>query len=112
MAIDDVSFSLGASDVTAPVLAGLNPANTATGVALNGNLILTLNENIQKGVTGNIAVKRVSDGVTVNTTSVTSATITISGASATIPFSGLAYSTAYYVEVPAGTFRDLAGNNF
>ncbi len=112
LAIDDVSFSLGASDVTAPVLAGLNPANTSTAVALNGNLILTLNENIQKGVTGNIAVKRVSDGVTVNTTSVTSSTITISGASATIPFSGLAYSTAYYVEVPAGTFRDLAGNNF
>lgn len=112
LAIDDFSIQLGATDLTAPVISSQNPLNGANGVAVNGNLVITFNENIQKGTAGSITVKRVSDGVTVNTTAVTSASITVSGATATIPFTSLANSTAYYVEMPAGTFRDLAGNNF
>ena len=112
LAIDDFSIRLSGSDVTPPAIAVLNPANVATGVSLNGNLVITFTENIQKGTAGNIVVKRTSDAAIVNTTAVTSATVTLSGAAATIPFTGLAYSTAYYVEMPAGTFKDLAGNNF
>lgn len=112
LAMDDFSIQLNGSDVTPPVIALLNPANTATGVSLNGNLILTFSENIQKGTAGNILVKRTSDGAVINTTAVTAATVTVSGAAVTIPFTALAYSTGYYVEMPAGTFKDLAGNNF
>ncbi len=112
LAIDDFSIQLIGGDVTAPIVSIINPANNATSAALNGNLVATFNENIQKGTTGNIVVKRVSDAVIVNTTAVTAASITASGASATIPFTGLAYSTAYYVEMPAETFKDIAGNNF
>ena len=112
LSIDDFSIQLSGSDVTAPVISTLNPANNATGIALNGNLVITFNENIQKGTTGNIVVKKLSDATVVNTTVVTSASVTVTGAAATIPFSALAYSTAYYVEMPAGTFKDMAGNNF
>ena len=112
LAMDDFSIQLNGGDVTPPVISILNPANASTGVALNGNLVITFNENIQKGTAGNIVVKRTSDAAIINTTAVTAATVTISGAAATIPFSGLAYSTAYYVEMPAATFKDLAGNNF
>ena len=112
LAMDDFSIQLNGGDVTPPVISILNPANASTGIALNGNLVITFNENIQKGTAGNIVVKRTSDAAIINTTAVTAATVTISGAAATIPFSGLAYSTAYYVEMPAATFKDLAGNNF
>ena len=112
LSIDDFSIQLNGSDLTAPVISTLNPANNATGIALNGNLVITFNENIQKGTTGNIVVKKLSDATVVNTTVVTSASVTVTGAAATIPFSALAYSTAYYVEMPAGTFKDMAGNNF
>jgi hypothetical protein len=112
LAMDDFSIQLNGGDVTPPTVSILNPANGSTGIALNGNLVITFNENIQKGTTGNIVVKKISDNTIVNTTVVTSATVTVSGAAATIPFTGLAYSTAYYVEMPAATFKDIAGNNF
>ena len=112
LAIDDFSVKLNAGDVSAPLVSTLNPSNAATGIALNGNLVVTFNENIQKGTAGNIVVKKLSDGTIINTTAVTAASVTVSGASATIPFTGLVYSTAYYVEMPAGTFKDIAGNNF
>ena len=112
LAIDDFSIQLSGTDLTPPVVSVLNPANAATGVSLNGNLVISFSENIQKGTAGNIVVKRTSDAAIVNTTAVTAATVTLSGATATIPFTGLAYSTGYYIEMPAGTFKDLAGNNF
>jgi hypothetical protein len=112
LAIDDFSIQLNSADVTPPLISSLGPANNATGISLNGNLVISFGENIQKGTAGNIVIKKTSDGSVVNTTAVTSATVTVSSASATIPFSGLSYSTAYYVEMPAGTFKDMAGNNF
>ena len=112
LAMDDFSIQLNGGDVTAPVVSVLNPANSSTGIALSGNLVITFNENIQKGTAGNIVVKKLSDGSIINTTAVTAASVTVSGAVATIPFSGLAYSTAYYAEMPAATFKDLAGNSF
>lgn len=112
LAIDDFSIQLNATDLTAPTATAFIPANSATGIALSGNLQITFSENIQKGSTGNITVKRSSDNTTVQTTAVTAATVTVSTNTATIPFSGLAYSTAYYVNIDAGTFRDLAANNY
>ncbi len=112
LSIDDFSIQLSGSDVTAPTASTFNPANTSTNIALTGNLAVTFSENIQKGTAGNITVKRTSDNVTVQTTAVTAAAVTVSGATATIPFSGLAYSTGYYVNIAAGAFRDMAGNNY
>lgn len=112
LAIDDVSLQLNGGDAVPPQIATLSPANLSSGAALSGNLVIGFSENIQKGTAGDIVVKRLSDGAVVNTTAVTAAGVTVSGATATIPYSGLAYATAYYIELPAGTFRDLANNNF
>lgn len=112
LSIDDFSIQLNGSDVTAPTVTSYNPANGATAVALSGNLVLTFSENIQKGTAGNIVIKRTSDNVTVQTTAVTSASVTVSSTTATIPFGGLAYSTSYYVNIDAGAFKDIAGNNY
>lgn len=111
LAIDDFSIQLNGADVTPPTTATVTPANGATGVIISGNLVITFSENIQKGTAGNITVKRSSDNVAVQTTAVTSASVIVSGNSATIPYGGLANSTAYYVNIDAGAFKDLAGNN-
>jgi hypothetical protein len=111
LAIDDFSIQLNGADVTPPTTSTLSPVNGATGIALSGNLIITFSENIQKGAAGNITVKRTSDNVTVQNTAVTSASVTVSSATATIPYSGLANGTGYYVNIDAGAFKDLAGNN-
>lgn len=112
LSVDDFSIQLNGGDAAAPLLSSLNPANGAGNIALNGNLVITFNENIQKGTAGDIFVKRVNDGAVINTTAITAPGITINGTAATIPFTGLSNNTAYYVEMPAGTFRDIAGNNF
>ena len=112
LAIDDFTLRLNAGDVTPPTATGFNPANGATGVARSGNLVVTFSENIVKGTAGTIAVRRTSDNTVVQSTLVTAAAVTVSGNTATIPFSGLAYSTGYYITVDAGAFRDAAGNNF
>jgi methionine-rich copper-binding protein CopC len=99
-------------DTTPPTVVSLSPPDNATGVALNTNLIITFNENVQKG-TGNIVLKKSSDNSVVETIAVTNAAVSISGATATIVRSTtLAETTGYYLEVAGGAFRDLAGNNF
>ena len=112
LSIDDFSLQLNATDITAPTATGFNPANAATAVGISGNLVISFSENIQKGTAGNITIKRTSDNAIIQTTAVTAAAVTVSSNTATIPFNGLAYSTAYYVNIDAGAFRDLAANNF
>jgi hypothetical protein len=99
-------------DNTAPMVSTLSPADNATGVALPANLVLTFNENVQKGA-GFLLLKKSSDNSVVETIAVTNAAVTISGAMATIdPATTLAVSTGYYVEVATGAFQDLSGNDF
>ncbi|HEX4875267.1 MAG TPA: Ig-like domain-containing protein [Chitinophagaceae bacterium] len=112
LAIDDFSLQLNGGDITPPAATAYNPANGATNIALSGNLVITFSENIVKGAAGNITVKRSSDNVTVQTTAVTAASVVVSTNTATIPFSGLAYSTGYYINIDNGSFRDAAGNNY
>lgn len=110
----DISFDLsliGTStvDVTAPTVSTLSPADNATSVAATSNLVMTFNENVQKGA-GTILIKVA--GVTTQSINVTSASVTISGAVVTINPADFAASSAVNVEMPAGTFKDLANNNY
>lgn len=105
-------FTTQSADVTPPTVTSFSPANNATGVAVNTSLQIVFNENIQKGTTGNIVVKKLSDNSVVQTIAVTSSSVTVNNVTATITINTLAYSTAYYIEVDAGAFQDISGNNF
>lgn len=108
----DLSFDLqltGAGDVIAPTVTGYSPADNATSVSNTTNLVLTFSENIQKG-TGNILIKE--GGLTTQTIDVTSATVTVSGNTVTINPSDFTYNALVNIEMPAGTFKDLANNNY
>jgi autotransporter-associated beta strand protein len=107
------NFTTATDDTTAPTIASLNPADDASGVAVNVTLTATFSEIIQKG-TGNITLKKSADNSTVETFDVaTSSRITVSGATLTIaPTSLLGAATGYYVEIAAGAIKDLVDNAF
>ncbi|MEG3972513.1 Ig-like domain-containing protein, partial [Microcoleus sp. T2B6] len=96
---------------TAPT-ASFSPADNATSVAVAADLVVTLNEAVQKG-TGNIVIKKVSDNSVVETINVTAPNVTVTGSTVTInPPADLAPGIDYYVEIAAGAIKDLAGNNY
>ena len=101
-----------AGDVSAPKVSSFGPADTATGVALSANVVLTFSEGIQRG-TGNILLKTAAGAVVATYDAATSANLSISGSTLTInPTADLLTGTQYFVELTAGSIKDLAGNNY
>lgn len=107
--IDDISITdFGGVDTTPPTISSLSPADEATGVAVDANLVATFSENVQKA-TGNIVIRNSADDSVVESIAVTSAAVTVSGAVVTIdPSVTLANLTGYYIQIGAGAFSDLA----
>jgi methionine-rich copper-binding protein CopC len=107
-----LNFTVAASDVTAPTLQTLSPADGATGVAVGANFVLTYNEAIQWQSTVDVEIRLTADDTLVAAYDETDigTVLTISGAVATINHaSDLSYSTGYYILVDG--IEDLAGNN-
>ncbi len=102
-------YSLAAADILGPVVGSYSPADNATGVAVNANLVLTFNKPVQKG-TGNIVIKE--GGATTQTISVTGSGVTVSGSTVTINPIDFGSSAAVNVEIAAGAFKDLSNNNY
>jgi Bacterial Ig-like domain/Laminin B (Domain IV)/FG-GAP repeat/RTX calcium-binding nonapeptide repeat (4 copies) len=99
------------TDITAPTVGSLSPADNGIAVPINSNLVITFNEPIQNG-SGNIVIKKSSDNSVVQTIDVSSDAVTIMGATATVDPTDLSVATGYYIEVLAGAFKDLAFNDF
>jgi hypothetical protein len=95
-----------------PPTASFSPADEATGVAIDANIILYFNESIKRGA-GSISLKTSLGSVIATYDAATSSNLSISGSTLTInPTADLSYSTGYKVEFAAGSIKDLAGNNF
>lgn len=101
-----------APDNTPPSISALNPANSATEIAVNTDLSITFDENIQKG-TGNIVVMNESTQQAHETIDVSTSGVTVANEVATINIANdLAEGTKYHVLIDNGAFRDLADNAF
>ena len=100
-------------DTTAPLLGGLLPADDAANVPVSTNLGLDFDEAVKAG-TGNIEIRKLSDGSLVQAIAITDATqVSISGNHITInPSANLAGTTEYYVTFGSGVVLDLANNAF
>jgi hypothetical protein len=115
-AIDDAagnSFA-GISDPTVWNFIGDGTAPLGTGspdLATDGSVSLSFDEEVVKG-TGNIVIRKVSDGSVVATIDVTTSSVMISGTTVTVYPGTLDSDTAYYVEIDAGAFADPSGNSF
>ena len=104
------NFTTG--DFTPPTLVSLAPADNATAVAWDANLVLVFDEAVRAG-TGQVTIKSVSDGATLETVSVPGSRVAVSGTTVTLDLSAvLADNTTYYVEVGSGAIEDVSGNAF
>lgn len=95
-----VAQNFSITTVSAPTATGFTPADNATGVAVDANLVVTFSATMIKG-TGNIIIKKTADDSTVETIDVTSAQVTgASSSTITInPSVTLDESTGYYVTI-------------
>ena len=101
---------LSIAGFTPPVVATLSPADNATGVADTANLVATFDQAVQTG-TGNLEIRKTSDGSLIEAIDVTSGQVSISGAEVTInPSSNLPAGTECYVQIPAGAFTSASGS--
>jgi hypothetical protein len=82
----------------------LNPASGAGDVAIDADLVITFNESVQTN-SGSITIKQASDSNVVETISIPSAQVAVSGAMATInPSGSFLHETGYYVEISSNAF--------
>ncbi|TVS18383.1 MAG: PKD domain-containing protein, partial [Planctomycetaceae bacterium] len=104
-----------AIDTRKPTVAILSPPDNAVAVPVDTDLTLSFDEPIQVGA-GTIGIRRTNDDSLVEAIAVPNADterITVDGAQASIGLTDpLPVSTSFYVQVSAGTFRDLAGTDF
>lgn len=101
-------------DLRNPLLLSVSPADGASGVATTSNIVLSFSEAVQRG-TGTIEIRSGSaTGTLLESFNVASSTrISLSGSTVTIdPLNSLAANTRYFVVIPSGAFRNLAGAGY
>ena len=102
-------------DTLSPAVSTFSPADNATGVAINSNIVVTFSEAIKFG-TGNIVIHDGSaSGTVIATYNVASpgSNLSISGSTLTInPTNDLVNGKNYYVTFASGAIKDIAGNSY
>jgi len=102
----------GTTDTTPPLLSSSDPGSNATVSPSKEFLTLTFNEAIVSG-TGAIQLKTAAGTVVESFDVASSPRVTRSGSTVTIdPVDNLLGGTSYLLSVPAGAFKDAAGNNY
>jgi methionine-rich copper-binding protein CopC len=107
-ALIDAADDIAAPDTIAPTLDDTDPADNANDVAVDTDIVLTFDEDVQAG-TGNISV--FNAGGLVEAVDVADADF--DGATVTVDLTAdLEPGTFYFVRVDATAIQDLAGNAF
>ena len=96
-----------------PTLSSSTPADNATDVARDANIVLNFSESVDVE-TGNITIKKTSDNSIFETISVTSSNVTGTGTTQiTInPTSNFNADIEYYVLIDATAFDDISSNSY
>ncbi|MDB9957247.1 Ig-like domain-containing protein [Candidatus Pelagibacter sp.] len=106
----DAPFDMGFTD---PILSSSVPADDATGVALNANIVLTFSE-IVNVESGNITIHKTSDNSTVETIDVTGSKVTGDGSTEITINPGTDFEdlTQYYFKIASTAFDDVDGRSY
>ena len=105
-----VAADVPVQDITGPSVALFDPADEATEVAMNTNILVMFSETIVRG-SGTLTLRTATGGLVETFDAATSSRLSISGLGVTIdPTADLAFNTGYKLEFAAGNFRDAAGN--
>jgi VCBS repeat-containing protein len=106
------AFTITVIDDVNPTLLSLSPADNVTDISTTANLVITLNEDVVKGV-GDLLIKKTIGDVLVETIPVGDARVSIAAGAVTInPNTTLDLNTQYYVQIPATALNDNAGNSY
>ena len=110
---DATTLNFTSADTTSLTLSSSTPADGATGVAVDANIVLTFSKAVDVE-TGNIVIKKSSDDSTVETIAVTGSKVTGTGTtSITInPATTLTLGWGYYLNIAATAFDDTSGNSY
>ena len=102
-----------AFDTSNPTLSSSTPADNATAVAIDANIVLNFSESVD-AETGNITIKKTSDDSTVESFSVTGSKVSGSGSNQITvnPTSNFDPNIEYYVLIDATAFDDSSGNSY
>ncbi|MEY4157773.1 MAG: hypothetical protein RL743_268, partial [Actinomycetota bacterium] len=96
-----------------PTLASSAPADNATGVAVNANIVLAFDEPVTAVTAKNITIYKGADDSVFETIGATNSKVTISGTTVTINPAGTFDSfTDYYVLIDSGAFKDAVNLNY
>ena len=100
------------ADAQPPALVARSPADDATGVAVDANLVLTLSETVQAG-SGLIRLLDAGGAVLRELRADDASAVRITGTVVTIdPGPNLPAGSDFSVTIDTGAFRDVAGNAF
>ena len=105
------SATLVETVVMAPSLSSATPADDATAVAVDSNILLTFNKAVEAG-TGSVVISSGSgDSFTIDVADSTQ--VTFSGSTVTInPTTDLQSGKVYHVQMSSGVIRDLSGTAY
>jgi methionine-rich copper-binding protein CopC/photosystem II stability/assembly factor-like uncharacterized protein len=107
--LDADTWNFTIKDTKAPALISLFPADNATNIPANINLVLAFDEAIIKG-SGQITI---SHGNTSQTIDINSESVIVSGSTVIInPPSDFPHDSQVRIHIPPGTFTDASGNAF
>ena len=112
-ALSASSATFTTADSTDPVLSSSSPADEATAIAVDTNIVLTFNEAVD-AESGNIIIVKSEDGSTVETIDVTDSQVSGSGSTEiTInPSVTLDEQTAYHLTFDETAFDDSSSNSY
>ena len=112
-ALSASSATFTTADSTDPVLSSSSPADEATAIAVDTNIVLTFNEAVD-AESGNIIIVKSEDGSTVETIDVTDSQVSGSGSTEiTInPSVTLDEQTAYHLTIDETAFDDSSSNSY
>ena len=104
LAVDSVriTFTLGGTSLPRPAIVSLSPANNATNVLPNSNLVITFDHNVVKGA-GDIRIKNTTTQ-TVNTINASDANVSVSGKTVTITGNSFVLGNVYHVTIDSTAF--------
>ena len=110
---DTTTLNFTTADVNAPTLSSSTPADGATGIAVDANIVLNFNEAVD-AESGNIIIYKSSDNSEVESIPVGNAKVSGSGSTEiTInPATTLGSLTGYYVQIAATAFDDSSSNSY
>lgn len=110
--VTTVTVFVTTDETTAPAVSALLPADDATGVAPDSDLVVTFDEPVRRG-SGDIVIRTAGGSVVATFDAASSAAISFSGSQLRIdPPQDLAANTAFVVQIEQGAVLDLAGNAY